>query len=304
MNHYSNIADYCKAFVHSVPLVDFFDVRTFEEIQQNANNTQDIRWQTEPFRVEFYAVGLLMAGTAKTYLGQGFSANLVFYSPYQLISWQQVEANWKGYYVMFDQDFLTKCGFGKSTLTAFPFLRLDTVHPITLANDQVETLLPSFVQIRQEYNSTHPDRFTLIKLHLSLILQLIKRFTVSSTFADTEHHLQAEVSLVTQYQLLVERTLSQSEVQREQFTTHYYAQHLHVHPNHLNAVVKRVTQKTAKQLIYKALIGIVKGLLIQTSLSIKEIAYQVGFDDPAHFNTLFKKQTLLTPLEYRQVHSR
>ena len=153
MKHYSTIADYCEAFAHPTPLVNYFDVRTFEEVQL-ANDTRDIRWQTEPFRVEFYAVGLLIAGTAKTYLGHAFSANLVFYSPYQLISWQQVEANWEGYYIMFDQDFLTKCGFGKAILTAFPFLRLDTIHPITLSSDQVENLLPSFVQIHQEYHST------------------------------------------------------------------------------------------------------------------------------------------------------
>ena len=304
MNYYSTIADYCKAFAHPTPLVNFFDVRTFEEVQQSPNDTQDIRWQTEPFRVEFYAVGLLVAGTAKTYLGHEFSANLVFYSPYQLISWQQVEANWEGYYVMFDQDFLAKCGFGKAILTAFPFLRLDTIHPITLSSDQVENLLPSFVQIYQEYHSTHADRFTVIKLYLSLILQLIKRYTAAQTYTDTDHNLQAEIGLVAQYQQLIEQTLNQPEIQREQFTTHYYAQRLNIHPNHLNAVVKRVTRKTAKQLIHKALISTAKALLTQTPLSMKEISYQVGFDEPAHFSTLFKKQTMLTPLEYRQLHAR
>ena len=44
-----------------------------------------------------------------------------------------------------------------------------------------------------------------------------------------------------------------------------------------------------------------KAQLQHTELAIKEIAYRLGFADPAHFSTYFKKHTGLTPQQYRQL---
>lgn len=45
-----------------------------------------------------------------------------------------------------------------------------------------------------------------------------------------------------------------------------------------------------------------KSLLINTKLSVKEIALSVGFDDPLYFSRAFKKETGLSPVVYRQQH--
>jgi AraC-like DNA-binding protein len=46
-----------------------------------------------------------------------------------------------------------------------------------------------------------------------------------------------------------------------------------------------------------------KSILLNTSLSIKEISYEVGYDDPTYFIALFKKHTGFTPLAYRNTFS-
>lgn len=46
-------------------------------------------------------------------------------------------------------------------------------------------------------------------------------------------------------------------------------------------------------------IGKAKELLVTTSMSVKEIAFQLGYSSTEHFSTLFKKRTGYTPLEYR-----
>ncbi len=83
-------------------------------------------------------------------------------------------------------------------------------------------------------------------------------------------------------------------------TVKYFASLLSTHPNHLNAVVKRKTQKTAIAFIHEQLVLEAKALLSQTELSIKEIAFKLGFNEPSHFNNFFKKQTHLTPVLYRK----
>jgi AraC family transcriptional activator of pobA len=78
-----------------------------------------------------------------------------------------------------------------------------------------------------------------------------------------------------------------------------YADRLAVHVNHLNKVLKEVTGRTTTDIISKRIIVEAKILLKQTDWNIAEIAYTLGFEDPAHFSNFFKKQTALTPVAFR-----
>lgn len=241
----------------------------------------------EPFRVEFYGIGVMTAGTADANLGKLFDANVVFYSPYQLISFKGVQKNWKGYYIMFDQDYLSSCSFGSNFLTDFPFLRLDNVHPVSITAQEVEQLMPILEKIHQEFNSGNSDKFILIESYLTLLLHYIKRATATIRIEDTDYRNKAEVNLVSQYRSLIEQYLSKDNLKKDFLSTAFYSEQLNIHQNYLNAVVKRVTDKTAKQLIQGALTAKSKSLLIQTSLSIKEISFHLKFEEPTHFSNFF-----------------
>jgi AraC family transcriptional activator of pobA len=300
MKIYGSIGEYYKAFGHSPPKVDYFDVRRFQQYYEE-DNPGVTTFEAEPFRVEFYGIGLLNEGTAKTYLGKSFRANICFYSPYQILSWNGVDNNWKGYYLLFDQDYLSRCSFGGTFLTDFPFLRLDNVHPIFVSDEQISSLSPFFENIYNEFNSENADKFALIESYLRLLLLQIRRITASLSIVDTDVRSRAETSIVAQYSALIEAHLAQPELAKEFASPVFYADRLNIHPNHLNAVVKRVTNKTAKQLIHEVIMTAAKSLLSQSQKSVKEISFQLGFDQVAHFNNLFKKHTALTPLQYRQI---
>ena len=55
---------------------------------------------------------------------------------------------------------------------------------------------------------------------------------------------------------------------------------------------------TTTEIISKRIIQEAKILLKQTHWSVADIAYTLGFDDPAHFSNYFKKQTSLAPLTF------
>jgi AraC-like DNA-binding protein len=162
-------------------------------------------------------------------------------------------------------------------------------------------LSPFFENIYNEFNSGNADKFAMIESYLRLLLLQIRRITSSLTFIDTDVRISAETNIVAQYSALIEAHLAQPELAKEFASPAFYADRLNIHPNHLNAVVKRVTQKTAKQLIHDALMVAAKSLLSQSQKSVKEISFQLGFDQVAHFNNLFKKHTALTPSQYRQI---
>jgi len=79
----------------------------------------------------------------------------------------------------------------------------------------------------------------------------------------------------------------------------FYAAQLNVHPNHLNALIKKHTGLTAKESIQNRLILETKYLLHSTNLSIKEISGKVGFDDPNYFTAFFRRSEKMSPGDYR-----
>ncbi len=79
----------------------------------------------------------------------------------------------------------------------------------------------------------------------------------------------------------------------------YYAKEMSITPRALNKIVKNTIKKTAKFLINFIVITQTKYLLINTELSITEIAYKCGYEDPTNFFKYFKKQTSLSPAQFR-----
>lgn len=80
----------------------------------------------------------------------------------------------------------------------------------------------------------------------------------------------------------------------------YYAHELGFSYKHLNQVCKDIVKKTAKEFIDDYIILEAKRHLAASKLSIKELSFQLGFDEPTNFLKYFKKQTQQTPLEFRK----
>ncbi|WP_353087600.1 helix-turn-helix domain-containing protein [Flavobacterium sp.] len=87
---------------------------------------------------------------------------------------------------------------------------------------------------------------------------------------------------------------------KEQKMPSFYAEKLHVTPNYLNKICKSETGKTAGDLVRKRITIEAQRLLHYTSLSINEIAHDLGFENVSYFITFFKKQTLTTPEQFRK----
>jgi YesN/AraC family two-component response regulator len=64
-------------------------------------------------------------------------------------------------------------------------------------------------------------------------------------------------------------------------------------------VIKKVTGKTPLDLIAHIIILDAKAQLKSTSLSVKEIAINLGYSNVAFFDKYFKRYVGITPLEYR-----
>ena len=69
--------------------------------------------------------------------------------------------------------------------------------------------------------------------------------------------------------------------------------------DNLGEVIKQQSGKTAIELIHERLMLEAKRMLFHTESSIKEIAFELGFEDASYFNRFFKRLGEQTPLAYR-----
>ncbi|MEM6643520.1 MAG: helix-turn-helix domain-containing protein, partial [Bacteroidota bacterium] len=78
-----------------------------------------------------------------------------------------------------------------------------------------------------------------------------------------------------------------------------YAGQLNISYKLLNEIIKNFTNKTAKEFIDHLITMEIRRYLASTSLSIKEISYKIGFEEPSNLVKYFKKHTGSTPLKFR-----
>lgn len=86
----------------------------------------------------------------------------------------------------------------------------------------------------------------------------------------------------------------------EKMTVRQYAQKMNISSVHLNRICQIVCQKSALNVIHEYLIQEAKKYLMGTSRSIAEIAFFLGFKDPAHFSKFFKKKEKIAPGSFRK----
>lgn len=302
VKHFKTIAAYCEGIGISPPLHPHFDIRSFEE------NMQSVKEQMPPFRHEFYAIAIKADGVGKVRTGEfndfPEGTTIFFNTPFQVLSWDIVP-NWKGYYIIFSQDFIAQSSVLQDILRIFPFLKMDTSIPFTIPASALEGILSVFSSIWREYHGKEADKFQLIEAQVFLLLSHVRRFFEQQvdTQLAKESLKAADLKLLSRYQTLIQTSFypdAQLETFSNLHSTSYYAQKLSVHPNHLNAVVKSASGITALSHIHNHILSLAKSYLAQTDWSVKEIAYSLHFDSPNGFSSFFKRNTKTTPLAYRE----
>lgn len=90
---------------------------------------------------------------------------------------------------------------------------------------------------------------------------------------------------------------------REHQPVSFYADQIGLTPKRINEILKDIVNVSVSQLCHQLLLVESKRALYTGVLSIKEIAYQLGFSDQSYFSRFFRKHTSSTPEQFRKQFS-
>lgn len=203
------------------------------------------------------------------------------------------------YLITFSESFL-KENVHAEIFEEFPFLLAETVRPRTLDPEAFEEFEKLYLQILREYKGTSPFRKRIIGNLFVVLLLKIKEYFWSDYNPIYEGNRSSQIVKVFKENLEKHyRDLAEGNIQ-DVFQVQDYARLQSLNANYLSNVIKTKTGKSVSAWITDKTIAEAKSLLRNSSISIKEVAFRLGFSEANHFSNYFKKYTSLTPNAFRK----
>jgi AraC family transcriptional activator of pobA len=188
---------------------------------------------------------------------------------------------------------------------------------VALAGEEAAETLAAFAAIEREYRFPQAGSRSAILARVSLALVTIARSAARDagmvpadetgaapgtdgdiTGGAAAGAANADAALFDRYRRLIE------DRYRAQPRIGALAAALAVGEGRLNAACRRVAGRSAKEVLHARLLLEAKRSLVYTSMSVAEIAYSLGFTDPAYFSRFFARRAGMPPAAFRAAGGR
>jgi AraC-like DNA-binding protein len=174
------------------------------------------------------------------------------------------------------------------------FNNIFEIPKVALSQAGVQNALNIFATIQDELLSNDYSSEEMIRIHLK---QLIIHATRAWRMQNLEGRSQptpAEEDLFRNFSRLVEIHF------RSKHSVSEYADLLGIAPKSLSTRLNKLKLENPNEVIKNRIVLEAKRLMMYTDNSIKEIGYQLGYDDPAYFNRIFNQKAGCTPAAFRK----
>ncbi|MEM6723794.1 MAG: helix-turn-helix transcriptional regulator [Bacteroidota bacterium] len=188
-----------------------------------------------------------------------------------------------GYVLTFQPDFLYQyCMSPEAFLGLDLFFNCNEVPPMHLRSEHLEQVTTLIELIKHEMRSQKSGHFAVVGALLKALLLIAKRIKSEAGHASNGQHSRQN-EIVFHFRKDLEQHF------RTIHKVNQFADRQHLTSNYLNEVVKKQTGHSAKDMIQQRIILEAKRLAVYSSMSMKEIAWHLGFEDIAHFSKFFKR---------------
>jgi AraC family transcriptional activator of pobA len=280
-------------------LRDFYEDWTVKVFNREYH---ECRNYLSPNRRDFYKVLFITEGSGVFTMGLNTyyidEPTLLYIHPNDIISWKNLSDKPSGYYVLFKKEFINSFPNLKSTIDKFTLYTDKSKSVIRLSESEVPVINNLFIKMQEEEDINGTYKEDSIQAYIQLLMvesmklgKYPKPDAVTEEFSHIHHFfnlLEKETSNINYNSPIRMRTAKE------------FAADLAIHPNYLNELLKKHTGQNASTHIRIRLLDEAKVLLLQTDWNLNNISYSMGFSDQPNFSFFFKKNTGITPVEFRK----
>lgn len=261
-------------------------------------DNEEIEHNLMPHLHDFYSIFWIESGEAihaTEFVEYSLKADTILFVPPGLKHRMYIDQSVEGTYMLFNDDFIqynlkNHVPLKEYRLFNNPYFK----SLITVIPEKREKLkdITEFIFDELQKPDDYSQDIVLNLLHLFL-LESRRIFDQQNHESKEEPGTTPDATIIKFKQLIEENYMTQKNVSP-------YAEMLNINASCLNELSKRTTGITAGELIRNRVIDETKKLLFSSSISGKEIAFRLGFEDPAYFSRFFRKYTGTTLKEFRE----
>jgi AraC family transcriptional activator of pobA len=273
-----------------------WNIRVFDRKHHECRN------YLSPNRREFYKVLFITAGVGVMTIGLNTyyieKPTILFIHPNDIISWKRMSDESGGFYVLFKKNFINENQQLKAAIDKYHLFSDKSKSVININDSDVSGIEAHFKKIQEEEMGTSKFKEDTMQVYLQLLLidsMKIGDFPKPNNVSDEFKYVHGFFNLLEKETSNINNT---TPIRLK--TAKEFAASLSVHPNHLNALLKKHTGQNVSTHIKNRLLEETKILLLQTKWSLQEVGYSIGFTEQSNFNMFFKKNTGVTPAEFRK----
>ena len=167
------------------------------------------------------------------------------------------------------------------------------VHALTGTGPIADALAAAFAGILREYVWSAPGRRPAILSHMLQVFVALMRLRTERSGARVEDG-NRDHAILDRYRATLETHFRSAK------RLDFYAAAVGVSPPRLNPACKARSGKTSSELLHERIIVEAKRYLIYMDMSVAEIGYELGFEDPAYFSRFFARRVGVPPVVYRE----
>lgn len=253
------------------------------------------------FTSDFYIIGfkklqsgVIMYGRTKYDHDNGC---MLFVKPRQIIQFKNLEYHEDSFIIFVHEDFLNG-HFLHDEIGKYAFFDYEANEALHLSPREEQIMWDLFFKIDAEYLANNDEYSRSIMLsHLDSMLKYSQRF-YKRQFINRAELSGKTVSKFND--VLATYFKNQSLLSQGLPTVTSLAGQLNISPRYLSDMLKQETGKTAIELIHISLVNEAKNRLRSDDRRVSDIAYELGFEDLSYFSRLFKKETGLTPNQFKK----
>ena len=297
-NRIKTISEFHQLRGLSQPEHPLISVVNYAEIQRPVD-ISETNWV-----FDFYQISIKRGMNAKMKYGQqeyDFDDGVVFFaSPNQVFRIEpgpNPTTKRSGWILLIHPDFFWNTPFAK-TIKQYEFFDYSVNEALFLSEKEEKTLNDIIENIKQEYHA-NIDRFSkqIIISQIESFLNYSERFYNRQFITREKSNHQV---LERMEKILTDYFNADDLISKGLPTVQYVAETVNISQKYLSSLLKAETGQSTQQHIHARLIEKAKEKLSTTTLSVSEIAYELGFEHSQSFSKLFKNKTTLSPLVFRQ----